>query len=162
LRQKISNWGGRLDIQASVDLEGLKKLRTMLEKYEGLQMMEPNDEAANWGGLRSVALRLLGHGAACSRHFQHNTFGGLQRQWLSHPFVFFGPCPIFFCFGRHGPGSLKVRYPTQCGNQVLRSLKVSLKMKSGHSSNPRPPTEAAYSGSGRIITYSASSPQSHR
>jgi hypothetical protein len=35
-----------LDIQASVDLEGLKKLRTMLEKYEGLQMMEPNDEAA--------------------------------------------------------------------------------------------------------------------
>jgi hypothetical protein len=36
-----------LDIQASVDLEGLKKLRTMLEKYEGLQMMEPNDEAAN-------------------------------------------------------------------------------------------------------------------
>jgi hypothetical protein len=25
----------RLDIQASVDLEGLKKLRTMLEKYQG-------------------------------------------------------------------------------------------------------------------------------
>jgi hypothetical protein len=39
--------GNRLDIQASVDLEGLKKLRTMLEKYEGiLEMMEP-DEAAN-------------------------------------------------------------------------------------------------------------------
>jgi hypothetical protein len=29
-------------------------------------------------------------------------------------------------------------------------------------SRARPPTEAAYSGSGRIITYSASSPQSHR
>jgi hypothetical protein len=28
-----------------------------------------------------------------------------------------------FCFGRHDPGPLKVRYPTQCGNQVLRSLK---------------------------------------
>jgi hypothetical protein len=40
--------GNRLDIQASVDLEGLKKFRTMLEKYEGiLQMMEPNGEAAN-------------------------------------------------------------------------------------------------------------------
>jgi hypothetical protein len=39
----------RLDIQASVDLEGLKKLRTMLEKYQGiLEMMQPsNDEAAN-------------------------------------------------------------------------------------------------------------------
>jgi hypothetical protein len=37
--------GNRLDIQASVDLDGLKKLRTMLEKYEGiLQMMEPEDE----------------------------------------------------------------------------------------------------------------------
>jgi hypothetical protein len=34
--------GGRLDIQASVDLEGLKKLRTMLEKYQGiLEMMQP-------------------------------------------------------------------------------------------------------------------------
>lgn len=32
--------GDRLDIQASVDLEGLKKLRTMLEKYESiLEMM---------------------------------------------------------------------------------------------------------------------------
>jgi hypothetical protein len=31
-----------------VDLEGLKKLRTMLEKYQGiLEMMEPDDEAAN-------------------------------------------------------------------------------------------------------------------
>ncbi|MGA8155783.1 MAG: hypothetical protein WB822_06120 [Rhodoplanes sp.] len=41
--------GDRLDIQASVDLEGLKKLRTMLEKYQGiLEMMQPdNDEAAN-------------------------------------------------------------------------------------------------------------------
>jgi hypothetical protein len=39
--------GNRLDIQASVNLEGIKKLRTMLEKYEGiLQMMEPPDEAA--------------------------------------------------------------------------------------------------------------------
>lgn len=39
--------GDRLDIQASVDLEGLKKLRTMLEKYQGiLEMMKP-DEAAN-------------------------------------------------------------------------------------------------------------------
>lgn len=34
--------GNRLDIQASVDLEGLKKLQTMLEKYQGiLEMMEP-------------------------------------------------------------------------------------------------------------------------
>lgn len=41
--------GYRLDIQASVDLEGLKKLRTMLEKYQGiLEMMQPGeDEAAN-------------------------------------------------------------------------------------------------------------------
>jgi hypothetical protein len=41
--------GDRLDIQASVDLEGLKKLRTMLEKYQGiLEMMLPEkDEAAN-------------------------------------------------------------------------------------------------------------------
>jgi hypothetical protein len=41
--------GDRLDIQASVDLEGLKKLRTMLEKYQGiLEMMQPEkDEAAN-------------------------------------------------------------------------------------------------------------------
>jgi hypothetical protein len=41
--------GDRLDIQASVDLEGLKKLRTMLEKYQGiLEMMTPeNGEAAN-------------------------------------------------------------------------------------------------------------------
>lgn len=41
--------GDRLDIQASVDLEGLKKLRTMLEKYQGiLEMMQPDkDEAAN-------------------------------------------------------------------------------------------------------------------
>jgi hypothetical protein len=28
--------GNRLDIQALVDLEGLKKLRTILEKYEGI------------------------------------------------------------------------------------------------------------------------------
>lgn len=41
--------GHRLDIQASVDLEGLKMLRTMLEKYQGiLEMMEPEKkEAAN-------------------------------------------------------------------------------------------------------------------
>ena len=39
--------GNRLDIQASVDLED-SKAQPMLEKYEGiLQMMEPNDEAAN-------------------------------------------------------------------------------------------------------------------
>ncbi len=39
--------GDRLDIQASVDLEGLKKLRTMLEKYQGiLEMMQP-DKTAN-------------------------------------------------------------------------------------------------------------------
>jgi hypothetical protein len=41
--------GDRLDIQASVDLEGLKKLQAMLEKYQGiLEMMQPeNKEAAN-------------------------------------------------------------------------------------------------------------------
>ena len=41
--------GDRLDIQSSVDLEGLKKLRTMLEKYQSiLEMMQPDkDEAAN-------------------------------------------------------------------------------------------------------------------
>ena len=41
--------GDQLDIQASVDLEGLKKLRSMLEKYQGiLEMMQPdNGEAAN-------------------------------------------------------------------------------------------------------------------
>ena len=39
--------GNRLDVQASVDLEGLKKLQTMLSKYQGiLEMMEP-DETAN-------------------------------------------------------------------------------------------------------------------
>jgi hypothetical protein len=38
--------GNRLDIQASVDLEGLKKLQTMLQKYQGiLEMMEPDAEA---------------------------------------------------------------------------------------------------------------------
>lgn len=43
--------GNRLEIQASVDLEGLKKLQTMLTKYQGiLEMMEP-DEAASVGGL---------------------------------------------------------------------------------------------------------------
>jgi hypothetical protein len=37
--------GDRLDIQASVDLEGLKKLRTMLEKYQGiLEMMQPEEK----------------------------------------------------------------------------------------------------------------------
>ena len=41
--------GGRLDVQASVDLEGLKKLQAMLTKYQGiLEMMEPEkNEAAN-------------------------------------------------------------------------------------------------------------------
>jgi len=34
--------GSRLDIQASVDLAGLKKLQEMLNKYQGiLEMMEP-------------------------------------------------------------------------------------------------------------------------
>jgi hypothetical protein len=42
---RLRGWKGastnRLDIQASVDLEGLKKLRTMLEKYQGiLEMMQ--------------------------------------------------------------------------------------------------------------------------
>jgi hypothetical protein len=41
--------GDRLDIQASVDFEGLKKLRTMLQKYQGIfEMMQPdNTETAN-------------------------------------------------------------------------------------------------------------------
>ena len=34
--------GDQLEIQASVDIDGLKKLRTMLEKYQGiLEMMQP-------------------------------------------------------------------------------------------------------------------------
>jgi hypothetical protein len=38
--------GNRLDIQASVDLEGLKKLQAMLEKYQGiLEMMQPDPDA---------------------------------------------------------------------------------------------------------------------
>jgi hypothetical protein len=42
--------GSRLDIQASVDLEGRKKLRAMLEKYQGiLEMIDP-DEAATEAG----------------------------------------------------------------------------------------------------------------
>jgi hypothetical protein len=47
--------GDRLDIQASVDLEGLKKFRRMLEKYQGfLEMMQPDkNEAANRGGLHA-------------------------------------------------------------------------------------------------------------
>jgi hypothetical protein len=38
-----------LDIQASVDLKGLKKLQEMLTKYQSiLEMMQPDkDEAAN-------------------------------------------------------------------------------------------------------------------
>ena len=38
-----------MDIQASVDLDGLKKLQAMLAKYQGiLEMMEPEKkEAAN-------------------------------------------------------------------------------------------------------------------
>ena len=41
--------GNRLDIQTSVDLDGLKKLQLMLAKYQGiLEMMQPeDDEAAN-------------------------------------------------------------------------------------------------------------------
>jgi hypothetical protein len=42
--------GGRLDIQASVDLAGLKKLKEILTKYEGiLEMMADmnKEEAAN-------------------------------------------------------------------------------------------------------------------
>jgi hypothetical protein len=41
--------GNRLDIQASVDLKGLKKLQEMLTKYQGiLEIMQPDkDEAAN-------------------------------------------------------------------------------------------------------------------
>jgi hypothetical protein len=36
--------GDRLDIQASVDLEGLKKLQVMLQKYQGiLEMMQPDE-----------------------------------------------------------------------------------------------------------------------
>jgi hypothetical protein len=36
--------GDRLDIQASVDLAGLKKLKEMLTKFEGiLEMLGPND-----------------------------------------------------------------------------------------------------------------------
>jgi hypothetical protein len=39
--------GNRLDIQASVDLEGLKKLQAMLQKYQGiLEMMEPEKKEA--------------------------------------------------------------------------------------------------------------------
>jgi hypothetical protein len=35
--------GNRLDIQASVDLAGLKKLKDMLTKYESiLEMMQPD------------------------------------------------------------------------------------------------------------------------
>jgi hypothetical protein len=41
--------GDRLNIEASVDLDGLKKLRTVLEKYQSiLEMMQPDkDKAAN-------------------------------------------------------------------------------------------------------------------
>ena len=45
LRLRVVMNGDRLDIQASVDLEGLKKLRTMLEKYQGiLEMMQPEEK----------------------------------------------------------------------------------------------------------------------
>ena len=43
--------GDRLDIQASVDLEGLKILQTMLAKYQGILEMMQEDKAANRGGL---------------------------------------------------------------------------------------------------------------
>jgi hypothetical protein len=48
-RPRIVMNGDHLDIQASVDLEGLKQLQTMLQKYaEILEMMAPKkDEAAN-------------------------------------------------------------------------------------------------------------------
>jgi hypothetical protein len=37
--------GDRLDIQASVDLAGLKKLQEMLTKYQGiLEMMQPDTD----------------------------------------------------------------------------------------------------------------------
>ncbi len=37
--------GNRLDIQASVDLGGLKNLQAMLQKYQGiLEMMQPYDD----------------------------------------------------------------------------------------------------------------------
>jgi hypothetical protein len=37
--------GDRLDIQASVDLAGLKKLQEMLTKYQGiLETMQPGEE----------------------------------------------------------------------------------------------------------------------
>ena len=37
--------GDRLDIQASVDLTGLKKLQEMLTKYQGiLEMMQPPED----------------------------------------------------------------------------------------------------------------------
>jgi hypothetical protein len=41
--------GDRVEIQASVDLAGLKKLQVMLEKYQGiLEMMQPEwKEATN-------------------------------------------------------------------------------------------------------------------
>jgi len=44
----VMNWD-RLDIQASVDLEGLKILQAMLKKYQGiLEVMQPEKkEAAN-------------------------------------------------------------------------------------------------------------------
>jgi len=39
--------GDRLEIQASVDLAGLKKLQAMLEKYQGiLEMMQPEGKEA--------------------------------------------------------------------------------------------------------------------
>jgi len=37
----------RLDIQASVDLEGLKTLQTMLAKSQGILEMMQEDKAAN-------------------------------------------------------------------------------------------------------------------
>ncbi len=48
-RPRIVMNGDHLDIQASVDLEGLKQLQTMLQKYaEILEMMAPKkDDASN-------------------------------------------------------------------------------------------------------------------
>lgn len=55
-RPRIVMNGDHLDIQASVDLEGLKQLQTMLQKYaEILEMMTPGkDEAANYRGYEII------------------------------------------------------------------------------------------------------------
>ena len=54
--------GGHLDIQASVDLVGLKQLQTMLQKYaEILEMMTPKKaEQAERAGPSGVLLKSFG------------------------------------------------------------------------------------------------------